>query len=128
MTVPTDCRYTHDHEWLRERGNAPGVVTIGITAHAQEQLGDVVYVDLPKVGTPLRKGTPFGTVESVKAVSDLFAPVSGEVVSANDVLQHEPQLVNADPFAKGWMITVKLSDPAELKDLLSPQDYAKLLG
>ena len=124
MSVPADLVYTRDHEWLREEG---AVAVVGITQHAQEQLGDVVFVDLPAVGTPVTQGAAFGTVESVKAVNDLFAPASGEVVAVNGTLANEAALVNQDPYGKGWMIKLKLSNRAELQKMLSPADYEKLL-
>ncbi len=125
MSVPGDLKYTKDHEWLRDEG---AVATVGITQHAAEALGDVVFVDLPAVGTKVTQGASFGTVESVKAVSDLFAPVSGEVTAVNEALGKKPETVNQDPYGAAWMIKVKPSNKAELKNLLSPADYQKLLG
>ncbi len=124
MSIPSDLKYTEEHEWLRAEGD---VATVGITHHAQDQLGDVVFVDLPAAGTHLTKGATFGTVESVKAVSDLFAPVSGEVVEVNASLAEKPELVNSDPYGEAWMVKVKLADSGQLADLLSPEDYAKLV-
>ena len=121
MNILSDLKYTKDHEWLKEVGH--GVVQIGITQHAQDQLGDVVFVELPAVSSTIEQGTTFGTVESVKAVSDLFAPVSGEVIEINDALATTPELVNSDPYGKAWMIKVKLSAPGELAALLSAADY-----
>jgi glycine cleavage system H protein len=123
--IPSDVKYTQDHEWLKTTGD---VATVGITEHAQDQLGDVVFVELPAVGTHIKQGVGFGTVESVKAVSDLFAPVSGEVIEINTELASTPELVNSNPYDKAWMIKVKLSNPAELESLLSPADYEKLIG
>jgi len=123
--IPNDVKYTQDHEWLKAEGD---IATVGITQHAQDQLGDVVFVELPAVGTHIKRGVGFGTVESVKAVSDLFAPVSGEVIEVNTVLSSSPELVNSNPYDKAWMIKVKLSDPTELEALLSPADYEKLIG
>ena len=125
MSVPGDLKYTKDHEWLRDEG---AVATVGITQHAAEALGDVVYVDLPAVGAKVTQGAAFGTVESVKAVSDLFAPVSGEVTAVNADLSKKPETVNQDPYGAAWMIKVKPSNKAEMKNLLSPADYQKLLG
>jgi len=110
-------RYTEDHEWIRDDG------TVGITDFAQKQLGDVVFVELPQVGQKLERGEPFGTVESVKAVSELFAPASGEVVAVNTELESEPELVNEDPTGEGWMIKLKLSKPDELKGLMDQAAY-----
>lgn len=124
MSVPANLKYTKDHEWLRVEGDH---ALIGITQHAQEALGDVVYVDLPEVGTELVIGATFGTVESVKAVSDLFAPISGKVVEVNDALKDAPDTVNSDPYGKAWMIKVQVAQAAQLNDLLSPADYTKVL-
>jgi len=125
MSVPADLKYTKDHEWLRDEG---ALVAVGITDHAQEALGDVVFVDLPAVGTKVTAGASFGTVESVKAVSDLFAPVSGEVAAVNDALVKTPELVNKEPYGGAWMIKIKPSSKGEIAKLLSPADYEKLLG
>lgn len=121
--LPTDLRYTRDHEWVRVDG---AEVVVGITRFAADQLGDVVFVDLPAPGRSLAKAAPFGVVESVKAVSDLYSPVSGEVVDANADLSGSPELVNSDPFGAGWMIRVRLADPAELDGLLDAAAYAEL--
>ena len=124
MTYPTDLRYTKDHEWIRindQNGQ------IGITDYAQEQLGDVVYVELPEVGRVFAQGDQFGSVESVKAVSDLYCPVSGEVIEVNSVLETQPELVNKDPH-ENWMIVVKLTNPDELASLLDADAYANLIG
>jgi glycine cleavage system H protein len=123
--VPTDLRYTKEHEWAKREGDR---ARIGITAFAQEQLGDVVFVELPKVGTKVTAMKTFGVVESVKAVSDLFAPLSGEVVETNAELTKKPEIVNADPYGKGWMIVIKLADPKEWDGLLSAADYEKLIA
>lgn len=121
--LPTDLRYTSDHEWVRVDGSE---AVVGVTTFAAEQLGDVVFVDLPAVGRSLAKAAPFGVVESVKAVSDLYAPVSGEVVAVNAELAGTPELVNSDAFGGGWMIRVRLADPGELDDLLDADAYAAL--
>jgi glycine cleavage system H protein len=118
MSYPTDRKYTKEHEWISPDG------AIGITNHAQDSLGDIVFVELPKVGSELTKGKPFGTVESVKAVSDLFAPVSGTVSEVNEALATAPEQVNKDAHA-AWMIKVKVKDQAELDGLLSAADYEK---
>ena len=124
MSVPKNLKYTSDHEWVREEN---GDVVIGITEHAQSQLGDVVFVELPAPGTIFNKGGTFGTVESVKAVSDLFAPISGEVIEANETLADTPELVNSDPFGKGWMIKLKPKQPQEIAALMDAAAYeAKL--
>src|SRR5271154_1600479 len=108
---PKDLRYTKEHEWARRTGNT---VVVGVTAHAQEALGDVVYVDLPKVGAVLTAGSSFGTVESTKAVSELFAPIGGKVVKVNEALASEPQLINQDPYGKGWICEVQPSSAADV--------------
>jgi len=123
--IPSDLRYTREHEWAKREGDR---VRIGITHFAQEQLGDVVFVELPKVGARVTAHQSFGVVESVKAVSDLFAPVTGEVVEANGDLPKSPELVNRDPYGKGWMIVVKPSNPAELDQLLTASQYEEFLA
>jgi glycine cleavage system H protein len=117
---PADRRYTREHEWVRLDG---GEALVGVTDHAQRELGDVVYVELPAVGADLARGRPFGVVESVKSVSDLFAPVAGRVLRINGRLADEPELVNRDPYGEGWMIALQPSDPAELEGLLSAAEY-----
>jgi glycine cleavage system H protein len=121
MPYPTDRKYTKEHEWITPDG------AIGITTHAQDSLGDIVFVELPKVGAELTAGKTFGTVESVKAVSDLYAPVSGTVTAANEELATSPENVNKDAHA-AWMIKIKLKDPAELNALLSAADYEKFVS
>ena len=121
MNFPEDLRYTRDHEWARAKGNR---VVIGITEFATDQLGDVVYVELPAVGDEVKKGETFGVVESTKAVSDLYAPVSGKVVEINSPLVDAPEGVNQDPYGDGWMITVEVADPKDLDDLLDAKAYA----
>lgn len=125
MNYPNDRRYTDQHEWARKDG---GQITIGITHHAQESLGDIVFVELPKVGTAVTKGESFGVVESTKAVSELYAPVSGTVVAANDPLADAPDQVNTDPHGNAWMIKVEPSAPAEFDALLTAEQYTKLLA
>jgi glycine cleavage system H protein len=124
MNFPEDLKYTRDHEWARVKGNR---VTIGITDFAQDQLGDVVYVELPDLGDVVKKGEAFGVVESTKAVSDLFAPVSGKVVEVNDPLADAPETVNEDPYEEGWMIVVEVADPKDLGDLLDAPAYQKFV-
>ena len=125
MTVPSDLRYTRDHEWVRIDGDE---VTVGITAYAADQLGDIVFVELPDTGRALEGAKAFGVVESVKAVSDLFAPVAGEVVATNDALAGGPELVNSDPYGDGWMIRIRVADAAELDDLLDADAYDALVA
>jgi len=124
--VPGDLNYTEEHEYVRK--GKDGNVEIGITDYAQGELGDVVYVELPKVGAKFNKHDVFGTIEAVKAVSDLFSPISGEVVAINDRLDKEPALVNSDPYGAGWMIRVKLSNQAEIEGLMNSGAYAKHIG
>jgi glycine cleavage system H protein len=123
--VPTDLRYTKDHEWVRIDGDD---ATIGITAYAAEQLGDIVFVELPEAGRALEQFTAFGVVESVKAVSDLFTPLSGEVTETNAELGPKPELVNSDPYGSGWMIRVRLADAAQVDALLDPDAYDALIA
>ena len=123
--VPADLRYTKEHEWAKLEGDK---ARVGITAFAQEQLGDVVFVELPKVGTKVTAMKTFGVVESVKAVSDLFAPLSGEVTEANTELSKKPETVNSDPYGQGWMIVIKLANPKEMDGLMSAADYEKLVA
>jgi glycine cleavage system H protein len=122
--VPTDLRYTKDHEWVRVEGEE---ATIGITAYAADQLGDIVFVELPDSGRALEQFAAFGVVESVKAVSDLFAPVSGEVTEANAELGRNPELVNNDPYGAGWMLRVRLGDATQATDLLDAEAYDALI-
>ena len=122
--VPVDLKYTREHEWAKVEGER---ARIGITAFAQEQLGDVVFVELPKVGARVTAMQGFGVVESVKAVSDLFAPLSGEVVEVNGDLTKRPETVNADPYGQGWMIVIRCTDAKELDALMSAADYEKLI-
>lgn len=121
---PPNLKYTKEHEWARKDGN---VVVIGITFHAQEELGDVVYVELPKLGSSITSGTPFGVIESTKAVSELFAPISGKVVKVNEALAAAPQTVNEDPYGAGWLIQVEPSDPGQVDQLLDSAAYQKLI-
>jgi glycine cleavage system H protein len=123
MAYPTDYKYTKEHEWVKVNGDTG---TIGITDYAQQSLGDIVFVDLPKSGTELTAGKTFGTVESVKAVSDLYAPVSGTVTQINDALTTSPEKINSDPHGS-WMVKVKLKEAGELKSLLSAADYDKFV-
>ena len=123
MNIPENLKYTKDHEWARKEGAS---VVVGVTDVAQHKLGDIVFVELPAVGSKVKAGAAFGTVESVKAVSDLFAPISGDVAEVNAELANTPDAVNKDPYGDAWMIKVKPANPAELDKLLSPADYRKL--
>jgi glycine cleavage system H protein len=125
MNLPEDLRYTKEHEWIRVSGNE---ATIGITEFAQKELGDIVYVDINTVGEAIRQNDIFGTVEAVKTVSDLFIPVSGTIVEVNELLNAQPELVNSDPYGKGWMIRMTISDPQELEGLLTANTYAATIG
>lgn len=122
---PEQLKYTKDHEWLRVEDD--GTATVGITFHAQESLGDITFVELPSVDERFGVGDTFGVVESVKAASDLFLPVTGKVVAINDGLEDEPETVNQDPYGKGWMVRLSLDDPQEVQQLLSAADYQALL-
>ncbi len=122
--IPANLKYTKDHEWAKIEGN---VATIGITHHAQDALGEVVFVELPAVGRALKKGDTFGVVESIKAVSDLYSPLTGTVKEINSQLTNEPGNTNQDPYGNAWMVKIELSNAAETKDLLSPDDYKKLV-
>ena len=124
--IPNDLHYTEEHEYVRI--NADGTVDVGITDYAQGELGDVVYVELPKVGTKLGKHDVFGTIEAVKAVSELFSPVAGEVTEVNARLDQEPALVNSDPYGAGWMVKLKMTDAAEKSALLKPDAYTQQIG
>jgi glycine cleavage system H protein len=123
--VPEDCRYLESHEWARRDG---GTARVGITDFAQDELGDVVFVELPEVGATVERDGEFGVVESIKAVSDLYSPVSGEVTAVNETLFDEPELVNEAPFGDGWMIEVDLADDSEIDDLLSPDEYSEQIA
>ncbi|QDZ14387.1 glycine cleavage system protein GcvH [Humibacter ginsenosidimutans] len=125
MALPTDRRYTAEHEWVLVDGD---VATVGITEYAAEKLGDVVYVDLPKAGSDAAEGTVVGEIESTKSVGELFAPVTGEVLESNDAVVDAPELVNTDPFGEGWLIKVRVSDASLLEDLLDAAAYAALIG
>jgi glycine cleavage system H protein len=124
MKVPSELRYTEDHEWIRREGD---IAVVGITDFAQRELGDVVFVEIETEGETIEKGEPFGTVEAVKTVSDLFMPVGGEVIEVNEKLADEPELVNKDPYGDGWMVKIKIADAAEMEDLMSADDYLKMI-
>ena len=125
MNIPQDLKYTKDHEWIRVDGDT---VTIGITDFAQSELGDIVYVEVETVDETLDKEEVFGTVEAVKTVSDLYLPISGEIIEFNESLEDEPEKVNSDPYGEGWMIKVKFSDESQLEELLSADAYKEILG
>ncbi|MFX0078037.1 MAG: glycine cleavage system protein GcvH [Candidatus Hermodarchaeota archaeon] len=122
--IPAELLYTKEHEWVRQ---VDGVVRVGITDYAQEELHEIVMVELPSVGTAVEAGEAFGTVDSVKATSELFSPLAGEVTEVNEKLEEAPELVNNDPYGEGWMVAIKVSDPNELKSLLSADDYKRFI-
>jgi glycine cleavage system H protein len=130
--VPDELRYTPEHEWVLASAEGTGqvgiTVRVGITDYAQTQLGDIVHVELPRVGDSVESGEPVGEVESTKSVSDVFAPVTGEVVALNDALESSPELVNSDPYGEGWMIEIKLADASAMDSLLSAEDYRACIG
>ncbi|NBO54329.1 MAG: glycine cleavage system protein GcvH [Actinobacteria bacterium] len=125
MDTPSDLRYTSDHEWVRIEGD---VATIGITDYAQDALGDVVFVQLPSAGSTVKATASISEVESTKSVSDIYAPLSGEVIEVNDALEADPSVLNSDAYGKGWIFKVRISDPSEISTLLSASDYEDLLG
>ena len=125
MNIPSNLKYTEDHEWVKIEGDT---VIVGITDFAQSELGDIVYVEVETVDETLEAGEIFGTVEAVKTVSDLFLPVSGEIIEFNTLLEDEPEKVNTDPYGEGWMIKIKCSDESQFDGLLSADDYKKLIG
>lgn len=121
--IPSDLKYTKDHEWIKEEGDA---VTVGITDFAQGSLGDLVYIELPKIGRQVKKGETMVIVESCKAASDVYAPISGEVIAVNDAAVASPDIVNSNPYAAGWLVKIKPSDKAELSELIQPEKYSEL--
>ena len=125
MTYPENLRYTKEHEWVRAEGD---VGTVGITWHAQKELGDIVYVDLPKPGTRVEQGKSLGSIESVKAVSDIYSPVSGEVIETNETLAQAPEKLNEDPHGAAWLVKIRLSAPEEVKGLLTAAAYQSYVG
>ncbi|NLW56121.1 MAG: glycine cleavage system protein GcvH [Firmicutes bacterium] len=125
MMVPSNLKYTSEHEWIQVENNR---VRVGITEYAQAELGDVVYVELPAVNEKIKVKAGMGSIESVKAVSDVYAPVSGEIIEVNDELQHSPELINQDPYGKGWIAVIEVSNPDELNNLLTAQEYQELVG
>jgi glycine cleavage system H protein len=125
MKIPADLKYTKDHEWIKVEGNT---ATVGITHFAQSELGDIVYVDVDTLNETIEKEEVFGSVEAVKTVSDLFMPISGEIIEFNEALGDEPEKVNKDPYGEGWMIKIAISDPSQIEELLSPKEYGELIG
>ncbi len=126
MSYPEDLKYTKEHEWLRNNGD--GTATIGVTDFAQSELGDIVFVELEPEGTKFEQDEVFGTVEAVKTVSELFAPVGGEIVEINEVLEAEPELVNDDPYGDGWMVKIAVADEEQLNDLMSAEEYKNIVS
>lgn len=125
MKTPDSLKYTREHEWIKDNGD--GTITVGITDFAQSELGDIVFVELEPEGSEFEKDEVLGTVEAVKTVSELFSPVSGEIVAVNEELEDDPELVNNDPYEKGWMVKIKYSDASELDSLLTAEDYKELI-
>ncbi len=125
MNIPENLKYTKDHEWIRVEGNAG---YIGITEYAQGELGDVIFVELPAIGKKFQHGEIFGTIEAVKTVSDLYSPIGGEIMEVNKAVQETPEIVNKDPYGKGWMVKIKIDNPKELETLLSADGYKKIIA
>lgn len=125
MNIPENLKYTKDHEWIQIDGD---VATVGITEFASGELGDIVYVEIDTVGEEIEKEETFGTIEAVKTVSDMFMPVSGEIIEANEALESAPEMVNKDPYGEGWMVKIKVSDTAELEELLTAEQYKELVS
>ncbi|MCD4693376.1 MAG: glycine cleavage system protein GcvH [Calditrichales bacterium] len=125
MNIPAELKYTKDHEWVKVEGD---IAVIGITDYAQGELGDVVYVELPETGSTFEKEESFGTIEAVKAVADIFCPLSGEFVEVNEVIQDAPETINKDPYGDGWMVKIKISDSAQLDELMDAEAYKALIG
>ena len=124
MNIPADLLYTKSHEWVRVEGD---IVFIGVTDFAQKELGDIVFIEIETVGESLEKEEVFGTIEAVKTVSDLFMPISGEVIEANTELENSPALINTDPYGKGWMIKIKIANPAEISELMTVEEYKNII-
>jgi glycine cleavage system H protein len=125
MLIPEDLKYTKEHEWAKIEGD---IATIGITDFAQSELSDIVYVELPALGEMLEQMQPFGSIEAVKTVADLYAPLSGEVIEVNEELETNPGIINEDPYGLGWMIKIRITNPEEIQNLLSAEEYKKLIG
>ncbi len=126
MNIPSNLKYTKDHEWIKDEGN--GIATVGVTDFAQTQLGDIVFIEIETQGETHAKEEVFGTIEAVKTVSDMFMPVSGEVVEVNPKVTEQPDIVNKDPYGEGWMIKIKMSNPAEMNDLLNAEQYKGIIN
>ncbi len=124
MNIPQSLKYTKEHEWVREDGDT---VTVGITDHAQGELGDIIFVEFPEIGQKIERDEPFGTIEAVKTVADLFAPISGTVIEINETLDDSPESVNNDPYGDGWMVKVSVSEPGELDNLMSADQYQEMI-
>jgi glycine cleavage system H protein len=124
VNIPADLKYTKEHEWVKIDGD---IALVGITDYAQGELGDIVFVELPSVGDNIKAGDSFGTIEAVKAVSEIFAPISGEVAEVNELLEDDPMVINGDPYGNGWMIKIKIADAGEAEALLSSDDYLELI-
>jgi len=124
MEIPSELRYTRDHEWLRVEGDE---AVVGITDYAQGELGDIVYLELPEAGTEVTSGKPFGTIEAVKAAADMFAPVNGEIIAVNRLLEDSPELINQQPYEEGWIIRIRLKNREDVETLLSAEEYRKLV-
>lgn len=124
MEIPEELKYTKEHEWALVEGN---IVTVGITDYAQDSLGDIVYLELPEEGAEVESHEPFGVIESVKAVSDLYAPVTGRVIEVNKDLLDQPEVINEDPYGEGWMIKIEMDDPSELDELLTAEEYRQFI-
>ena len=124
MHIPEELKYTKDHEWARIEGD---VATVGITDYAQSELGDIVYVELPQIGKKTKQSESFGTIEAVKAVSDLFAPLSGEIIEVNNTLANQPEIINKDPYGEGWLVKIKFSNQNEINNLLDKSAYEELI-
>ncbi len=124
MNIPTELKYTKEHEWIKIDGN---LAVIGITDYAQGELGDIVFVELPSIGDEFKAGASFGTIEAVKAVSEIFAPLSGKVAEINELLENDPMVINSDPYNNGWMIKIEFSDPADVESLISSDEYLELI-
>ncbi len=125
MNLPSDIKYTKEHEWTKIEGN---VATIGVTDFAQSELGDIAWIEMPEIGAETKKGDPFGTIEAVKTVEDLFAPLSGKIVEINEGLLDSPEWVNDDPYGKGWIVKLEYSTESEIENLLSAEEYSELIG
>lgn len=124
MSLPQDLKYTKEHEWLKVDGET---AIIGITEHAQSELGDIIFIEFPNVDQKIEKNEPFGTIEAVKTVADLFAPVSGKVIEINETLEDNPEFVNSDPYVNGWIVKVSISDISEMEELMSADKYGELI-